>query len=110
MISHGWFDLGYIRKALEKYNLKPIESIWIDSTKIARRSLPEYAKKGYGLQNLAKHFALKTQAHDALDDAKTCAVIVNNLLSQTNTKIDDWIDLIKKPLGVLFANDGRVSP
>lgn len=98
VLSHGWFDRRALEKVIGKYDLKPIPSPWLDSTRIVRRALPEYARKGYSLQNLAKHFSLTTKAHDALDDAATCAVVVTKLLEKTNTRIEDWLELVNRPI------------
>jgi DNA polymerase III subunit epsilon len=105
VLSHGWFDLHAIRRVTEKYDLALVTNRWIDATKIVRRTLPEYSSKGYGLQNLAEHYSLVTHAHDALNDAYTCAVIVNKLLTETNTQIEEWLELSKKPIRMSFAGD-----
>ncbi len=104
VISHGSFDRRALDNAAQKYRFDPVSNTWLDSTRIVRRVLSEYSRKGYGLQNLAVHFKLKTNPHDALDDARTCGIIVNRLLQQSNTDLNDWLDLISKPIRTFFGN------
>lgn len=98
VISHGWFDRGCMSQVLSKYNLPDFEKHWLDATRIVRRALPQFARKGYGLQNVAAHYGLTTNAHDALNDAQTCGTIVLNILRDTETALDDWLKLIQLPL------------
>jgi DNA polymerase III subunit epsilon len=98
VISHGWFDRGCMSEVLKKYQLPDFDKQWVDATRIVRRALPQFAKKGYGLQNVAAHYGLTTNAHDALDDAQTCGTIVLNILRETETALDDWLERITKPI------------
>lgn len=98
VVSYTFFDKSAFFKAIQKNNLEPLEIIWLDATRIVRNILPTYTDRGYKLQNIASHFSIATKAHDALNDALTCAVIVNKLLEQSNTSINDWITLSKKPI------------
>lgn len=99
VVSHGVFDKNVFTKVWQFYALDTELNItWLDATRIVRNVLPEYSGSGYGLQNIAKHFSITTNPHDALDDAKTCAMIVNKLLHQSNTTINDWIALSKKTI------------
>lgn len=99
VVSHGAFDKSVLTKTQELYGLDPQANIiWLDATRIVRNVLPQFSGSGYGLQNIAKHYSINTIAHDALNDAKTCAVIVNKLLTQSNTSINDWIELSKKAI------------
>jgi DNA polymerase-3 subunit epsilon len=119
VVSHGWFDRGCMANVLSKYELPNFEKQWLDSTRIVRRALPEFSKKGYGLQNVASHYAIDTVAHDALNDAQTCGAIVLNILRDTSTALEDWIERINQPITprsvrssivkeMLKANEGGV--
>lgn len=98
VISHGWFDRGCMSEVLNKYRLPDFDKQWIDATRIVRRALPQFAKKGYGLQNVAAHYGLTTNAHDALNDAQTCGTIVLNILRETETILDDWLERVTQPI------------
>lgn len=98
VISHGWFDRGCMSQVLNKYKLPDFDKKWLDATRIVRRALPQFARRGYGLQNVAAYYGLTTNAHDALNDAQTCGTIVLNILRETETVLDDWLKLIQLPL------------
>lgn len=99
VVSHGAFDKSVLKKIHQLHGLDPELNItWLDATRVVRNVLPQYSSNGYGLQNIAKHFSIKTNPHDALDDAKTCAMILNNLLHQSNTSIEEWVKLSKKTI------------
>lgn len=82
----------------EKYGLPDFEKDWLDATRIVRRALPQFSKRGYGLQNLAEHYGLLTNAHDALNDAQTCGVILLKILSDTGTELEEWVHRINEPI------------
>jgi DNA polymerase-3 subunit epsilon len=98
VISHGWFDRGCMSQVLNKYDLPDFDKQWLDATRIVRRALPQFAKKGYGLQNVAAHYGLTTNAHDALNDAQTCGTIVLNILRETETSLNEWLERVNQPI------------
>lgn len=53
-VSHTHFDRISIGRALAKYNLKEIETVWLDSARVARRTWEDCAWSGYGLPIYAK--------------------------------------------------------
>jgi len=97
VISHGWFDMHCLARSLAKYELPDFERRWLDATRLVRRALPEFSQRGYGLQNIAAYYGLRTTAHDALNDAQTCGNIVLRILAQTGTELDDWVELMDHP-------------
>ena len=57
VVSHMPFDRVALNQVIEKYDLKPINCSWLDSARVARRAWPDkFARKGYGLANIAQHF------------------------------------------------------
>jgi len=53
-VSHTHFDRVSIGRALEKYSLNPIDTIWLDSARVARRTWEECAWRGYGLSRVCE--------------------------------------------------------
>jgi len=98
VLSHGWFDRSCLAQVQEKYGLPDFEKDWLDATRIVRRALPQFSKRGYGLQNLAEHYGLLTNAHDALNDAQTCGVILLKILSDTGTELEEWVHRVNEPI------------
>ena len=101
VISHGWFDKHCLSRVLDKYQLPDFDRHWLDATGLVRRALPEFSQRGYGLQNVAAYYGLRTTAHDALNDAQTCGTIVLNILAETGTTLDDWVYLMEHPVRLM---------
>lgn len=87
---HTSFDRIALGQACTKHELTEISCNWIDTATAIRRGWPQYAHRGYGLENLAKDHGIKFAHHNALEDAKTAGIIFCMLLSDTNTKPSDW--------------------
>jgi DNA polymerase-3 subunit epsilon len=68
------FDMGVLRAALEWYEL-PIPPLdYFCTLKLARSAWPML--KSHALIRLGEHFGITYDAHNALEDARTCGAIV----------------------------------
>lgn len=99
-VSHTHFDKVSIDRAIEKHSLPGLNTIWLDSAKIARRTWPEFANKGYGLANVSRKIGYEFKHHDALEDAKASAQIILAAMEITGLDIDDWIKRVKRPIDI----------
>ena len=99
-VSHTHFDRVSINKALQKYSLPPIETQWLDSSRVARRTWEEFAYKGYGLANVCKKIGFEFKHHDALEDAKACGAIILSAIKETATPLEQWPTIVNKPINV----------
>ncbi|MBT6765326.1 MAG: 3'-5' exonuclease [Candidatus Cloacimonetes bacterium] len=91
VVHHMPFDRVAINRACEEYNLSSIDVNWLDSAKIVRRAWNQFAKKGYGLQNVADFLDIQFEHHDALQDAIVAGLIVEKACQETKTSINDWL-------------------
>lgn len=98
-ICHTHFDRVAIHQAFHKYKLAPIECNWLDSARIARRAWEQFARNGYGLSNVCEFLGYTFKPHDALEDAKAAAYIVNAAMKQSGLDLDGWMRRIKQPIG-----------
>lgn len=96
--SHTAFDQAAIRQACEKYHLSQSDCIWLDTASVARRAWPQFSHRGYGLESLAEFLGYKFEHHDALEDAKAAARILQAAVEQTGLGLDDWIRCVERPL------------
>lgn len=87
--AHTKFDRNAINKSLLRYCLPPIGCIWLNTSEIARRAWPQFAKKGYGLSNLADFLNIQFDHHIAIEDAQVAGEILLRALSKTDL---DWFD------------------
>jgi DNA polymerase-3 subunit epsilon len=98
VVCHTHFDSAALRKAASKYNLPPFECTWLDSARVVRRAWPQFARSGYGLTNVAKHFNIVYQAHDALEDARCAGIILTRAIEETGISAREWLDECLKPI------------
>lgn len=97
-VCHTHFDRVAIHQAFEKYNLRYPNCTWLDSARVARRTWEEFAQCGYGLANVCTFLGYDFTHHDALEDAKAAAYILNAAIEKTGLDIESWLRRIKQPI------------
>ena len=98
VISHSSFDRVAIQKACDKYELPHPNCQWLDSMKMVRRTWNEFSSRGYGLSNVCDHLGFEFQHHDALEDARACAFIANEILKTSEKSLEYWLERVQQPL------------
>jgi len=98
VVCHTHFDRVAIRKATARYNLSPIDCIWLDSARVARRAWKEFAWRGYNLKNLCEYIGYEFSHHNALEDAKATAKVLIAALEKSELSIDDWLRRVEQPI------------
>lgn len=98
VVHHMPFDKIAINRACEKYNIPIFETNWLDTAKVSRRSWEEFAYKGYGLKNIAKHLDIQFKHHDALEDAIACGKILCKAIEKTNSSLEEWFNRVEKSI------------
>ncbi len=101
-ISHTHFDQVSIARAFSKYHLQPLQTVWLDSAKIARRAWQQFAKRGYGLENLCNYIGYEFKHHNALEDAKATGQVVLAAIKQTGIGLNEWIKRVEQPITSQF--------
>ena len=96
---HTHFDRVALAQACGRYALEPLPCNWLDTAKVARRAWAEFSQSGYGLANLARHFDIAFQHHDALSDARTCGLILLRAIEETGFDPAEWISRCKSSMG-----------
>jgi DNA polymerase-3 subunit epsilon len=67
------FDMGVLRAALEWYELPVPPLTYFCTCQLARAAWPEL--ESHALTSLGEYFGIVYNAHNALEDAKTCGII-----------------------------------
>ena len=99
VVSHTQFDRVAISKACELCKKQLPEKIWLDSARVVRRAWPEkYARRGYGLANVAADLGISFEHHDAGEDARASAEIVIRACADTGLDIEGWLERAVKPI------------
>ena len=88
---HTHFDRVALAQACGRHALEPLPCNWLDTAKVARRAWAQFSKSGYGLANLASHFGISFQHHDALHDARTAGLILLRAIEETGFDPAEWI-------------------
>jgi len=68
------FDMGVLQAVLEWYKIDTPRLPYFCTCNLARSVWPEL--RSHSLTNLARHFEISYNAHNALDDALTCGKLV----------------------------------
>jgi DNA polymerase-3 subunit epsilon len=97
-VSHTPFDRGALAGACSRYGLAECECNWLDSARVVRIAWPQFAKSGYGLSNVAAHFGIEYQAHDALDDARCAGLLLLRAIAETGLSPEQWIARANQPI------------
>jgi len=98
VVSHTHFDRIALDRACSRSGIYQREYTWLDSARVARNAWPEFSKSGYGLSNLAAHFGINYQAHDALQDARCAGMIFLYAVIETEITPDEWLEKVMKPI------------
>ena len=98
-VSHTHFDRVSVSRALAKYDLQEIETNWLDSARVARRTWEEFAWKGYGLANICEMIGYTFKHHDALEDAKACGQVLLAAIETSGLDLNAWMYRVKQPIG-----------
>lgn len=77
VIHNAPFDLRHLHKVLEFYHLQSVSFDYVCSLQLCRHHFPELPH--HGLADMAEHFGITFQHHDALEDAESCAKIASQL-------------------------------
>lgn len=88
---HTHFDRVALSRICELHALAELPCTWLDTARVARRTWVEFSKSGFGLSNLAKHFNITLQHHDALHDARAAGLILLEAIKETGHDPLEWV-------------------
>lgn len=103
VVSHTTFDRVALTRASEKNGVQPHICTWLDTSRVVRRTWPAFAQSGYGLANVAKHFNIEFEHHNAREDARAAGEILLRALAETGLGIEQWLERVKQPINPLTA-------
>lgn len=85
------FDMNAIRDCCNYFEMKIPKLQYFDSLFVARKTWPEL---NHHLTALGEHFKIVYEAHDALEDSRTCGLIIN--LAAKYHNVNTVSDLLEK--------------
>jgi len=98
VVSHTSFDQRALAGACIRSRIPGCDCIWLDSTRVVRIAWPQFAKAGFGLPNVAAHFRIDYQAHDALEDARCAGLLVVRAMAETGLSLSQWLVRVQQPI------------
>jgi DNA polymerase III subunit epsilon len=98
VVSHTAFDRLAVTRACGKVEATICECTWLDSARVVRRAWPAFSKSGYGLSNMAAHFGIEYQAHDALEDARCAGELLLLAIAETGLNVSQWVIRTQQPI------------
>ncbi len=102
--SHTPFDRTACDRAHERYELQPPDWTWLDTARVSRRAWTQFAARGYGLSNVAKHCGIDFRHHSAVEDARAAARILLKACSETGVDVPGWLGRASRT--VQISQDG----
>ena len=97
-VCHTPFDRLSIGRALTKYGLKEVDTEWLDSARVARRTWVDCAWSGYGLANVCEKIGYEFKHHNALEDAKASGHVLLAAIEATGLDLEAWLKRVKQPI------------
>ena len=92
LVAHNArFDINVIRGCMDYYGMPLPELQYFDSLQVAQQTWPEL--ECHRLTYLGEKFLIEYNAHEALDDARTCGKIINLAAkSQGVTSVEELLE------------------
>ncbi len=97
-VCHTHFDRVSIKQAFAKYGLSELNTTWLDSARVVRRTWSDFSQRGYGLHNVCEFLGYEFKHHDALEDAKAAGHILIEASKNKELNINDWLQRVSKPI------------
>lgn len=97
-VCHTAFDRVAISAACAKYELPDLMCTWLDSARVARRTWPQFARRGYGLRSVCTAIGYEFRHHDALEDAKAAGQILLVAMKESGLDVEGWLGRVERPI------------
>jgi len=98
VVSHTAFDRLALSRVHEKYRIPRIQCRWLDSARVCRRAWAQFARRGYGLADVASHCGIEFRHHDALEDATAAGRILVRAMAETGLGVEEWLARADQPI------------
>lgn len=105
-VSHTHFDRVALSQAFAKHDLQEIDTSWLDSARVARRTWSELAQAGYGLKNICARIGYVFRHHDALEDAKAAGHVLLAALRESQLDLPSWFERVRRPINLSRLSQG----
>jgi DNA polymerase-3 subunit epsilon len=94
-VAHSYFDKGALTAACRVHDRPAIETIWLDSVRVAKRAWPELPS--HRLNVLTRFLGIRHKHHDALSDARAAGMVIVRAFDHTGIDLAGWMSPPKRP-------------
>ena len=104
------FDRVALSRACQKYEVPVLDCKWLDTARVCRRAWTQFAKRGFGLADIASHCGIQFRHHDAVEDARAAGQVLLRAMSETGLGIEEWLVRVQQtidPQGSKPRRDGN---
>ena len=98
VVTHSHFDRVALHQAASHWAIPHLTCTWLDSARVARRTWDEFAKRGYGLENVCKNIGYTFEHHNALEDAKASGQIILAAMKESGLNLDAMLNRVLQPI------------
>lgn len=104
VVSHTAFDRIALRQTIGRYRLTKTSIewrdsiVWLDSSSVVRRAWTQFAKKGYGLNNVCRSFGIEYAEHNAVEDARAAGELLLRAMRETGLDLSGWLSRVRQPI------------
>lgn len=88
-VAHSSFDKGAVAAACRVHDRAMVDTVWLDSVRVARRAWPELPN--HKLNVVSRHLGIPLRHHDALSDARAAGMIVVRAIEHTGLSLAEWL-------------------
>lgn len=88
-VAHSYFDKSALTAACRVHGRQTIETVWLDSVRVAKRAWPELPN--HKLNVVSRHLGIPLKHHDALSDARAAGMIVVEAIAHTGIALAEWL-------------------
>lgn len=99
-VQHNGFDKNALRGAAFDCGEEEIETTWLDSATVVRRTWDDRRQRGYGLAPVSEMLGFGFDHHDALEDAKAAGNIINHVMRMKDMDINELCNFVGSPIQV----------
>ncbi len=108
--SHTPFDRIACDRAHERYELQSPDWVWLDTAMVSRRTWKQFASRGYGLANIAKHCGIEFRHHSAVEDARAAALILIKARSENGLITSGWLGRVGQAIESISRDGDPEGP
>lgn len=87
---HTMFDRSALRAACSIYRLDEADCLWLDTAQVVRKAWNQFSQKDYKLDKIATYLGIEFSHHDALEDARTSALVLLRAVEETGLSVWQW--------------------